>query len=224
MRRLVVATAVVSFAMSGVGGAAPRFSATVDNPWFPLDPGTTLIYKGVKDGRPQRDVFKVTGRTKIVNGAPCVVVDDRVYSAGHLSERTSDYYTQDAKGNVWYFGEDTAELNAKGEVTSREGTWHAGVRGARAGIFMPAHPRVGDGGYQEYWKGHAEDRFKIVSVHARITVPYGSWNNAIQTRETTPLEPGVVDSKYYVRGIGQVFEGSLKGPKETARLVAVRRS
>src|SRR5438034_1557888 len=122
MRRLVAATAVFSFAVCGTAGATTRFSATVDNPWFPLKPGTTLTYKGVKDGKPQRDVFKVTGRTRTVNGAPCVVVDDRVYSSGHLSERTTDYYTQDAKGNVWYYGEDTAELDANGKVITREGT------------------------------------------------------------------------------------------------------
>lgn len=108
-------------------------------------------------------------------------------------------------------------------MTSREGTWHAGVKGAKAGIFMPAHPRVGQGHYQEYWKGHAEDRFRITSMNAGITVPYGSFRHAMRTEERTALEPGVVDSKFYVRGIGQVFEGSVKGPKETARLVSVRR-
>ena len=204
------------------GAVGSRFSSDVTNPWYPLKPGTILIYKGVKDGAPQRDVFRVTDHVKVVGGARCIVVDDRVYSGGHLSERTSDYYTQDGRGNVWYFGEDTAELDAHGRVTSRQGTWHAGVKGAKPGIFMPAHPRVGQGHYQEYWKGHAEDRFRITSTTAKITVPFGSFKNAMRTEERTALEPGVVDSKYYVRGIGQVFEGSVKGPKETARLVSVR--
>jgi hypothetical protein len=200
------------------------FTANVDNPLMPLKPGTTLIYKGVKDGKPQRDVFKVTRRTKSVGGVPCRIVDDRVYSAGgRLSERTSDYYAQDRGGNVWYFGEDTAELDAHGKVTSTEGTWHAGVDGARAGLFMPAHPRLGEHHRQEYYKGHAEDQFRVASLHSRIKVPYGDFPGALQTREWTRLEPDVLDAKYYVRGIGEVYEGSLKGPREVFKLVAVKR-
>src|SRR3954454_6660702 len=192
-----------------------HFTATIDNPWLPLKPGTTLTYTGVKDGKPQRDVFRVTSRTKVIDGVPCVVIDDRVYSHdGKLNERTSDYYTQDGKGNVWYYGEDTAELDAGGKVTSTEGTWHAGVDGARAGLFMPAHPRVGERHRQEYYKGHAEDQFRVVSVHARVNVPYGKFTSALETNEWTRLEPGVLDAKYYVRGIGEVFEGSVTGPKE----------
>jgi hypothetical protein len=200
------------------------FTANVDNPLLPLKPGTTLIYEGVKDGRPQRDVFKVTRRTKTVGGVPCRVVDDRVYSAGgRLNERTSDYYAQDRNGSVWYFGEDTAELGADGRVTSTEGTWHTGVKGARAGLFMPAQPRQGEQHRQEYYKGHAEDQFRVVGLHSRIKVPYGDFRGALQTREWTRLEPGVLDAKYYVRGIGEVYEGSLKGPREVFKLVAVKR-
>ena len=220
----IAAAGLVAAALGAGSSNAARsgFSPDVTNPWYPLKPGTSLVYKGVKDGKPQRDVVKVTHRVKVVGGAHCIVIDDRVYSGGHLSERTSDYYTQDSRGNVWYYGEDTAELDAYGHVTSREGTWHAGVKGAKPGIFMPAHPRVGQGHYQEYWKGHAEDRFRIKSMSARITVPYGAFRHAMRTEERTALEPGVVDSKFYVRGIGQVFEGSVKGPKETARLVSIR--
>jgi hypothetical protein len=200
------------------------FTANVDNPLLPLTPGTTLIYKGVKDGKPQRDVFKVTPRTKTVGGVPCRVVDDRVYSAGgRLSERTSDYYAQDRNGNVWYVGEDTAELDANRKVTSTEGTWHTGIDGARAGLFMPAQPRQGEHHRQEYYKGHAEDQFRVVGLHSRIKVPYREFPNALQTREWTRLEPGVLDAKYYVRGIGEVYEGSLKGPREIFKLVAVKR-
>ena len=151
----------------------------------------------------------------------CVVVHDRLYLRGRLAERTSDYYTQDAGGTVWYFGEDTAELGPRGDVTSREGTWHAGVDGARAGIFMPAHPRVGERHRQELYRGHAEDHFQVVSLDARITVPYGAFDHALRTREWTPLEPGVIDTKHYVRGIGQVAEQSVRGGSERAALVRI---
>src|SRR3954447_926048 len=221
--------ALAKTAPSGLEEVPPAsdFTTKVDNPWFPLRPGTTLVYKGGEGGNPERDVFKVTRRTNVVNGVRCVVIDDRVYSgrgAGHLSERTKDYYAQDSKGNVWYFGEDTAGLDSNGSVKSTEGTWHAGVDGAHAGLFMPAHPRVGETHRQEYLKGHAEDWFKVLSLNAKVNVPYGRYTHALRTREWTPLEPDVIDNKYYAYGIGEVFEGTVKGGNERFRLVAVTHS
>jgi hypothetical protein len=232
--RALAATAAltaVAASASGITQAAPtaskpdptNFTTRIDNPWYPLKPGTTLTYKGVKDGKPLRTVFRTTHKTKVVDGVRCRVVSDRAYSDGRLVERTTDYYVQDKQGTVWYYGEDTAELDRNGKVKTREGTWHSGVNGARAGIFMPAHPRVGESHLQEYYKGHAEDQFKVLSLHARIKVPYRSFHNALKTREHTRLEPGVVDHKYYVRGTGEVFEGSAKGPKEVGALVSVER-
>jgi len=198
------------------------FAARVDNPWFPLLPGSRYVYRGVKDGRPSRDVVTVAHRTATIDGVPCVVVDDRLYIRGHLAERTTDWYTQDRQGNVWYFGEDTAELDARGRVTSTEGSWRAGVDGARPGIFMRAHPRVGQGGQQEYLKGQAEDSYRVVALFRKVAA--GSGPNALLTRETTPLEPGVVDHKLYVRGIGTVLEQTEKGGDERNELVSFTRS
>src|SRR3954447_21131825 len=101
----------------------PGFTARVDNPWFPLRPGTTYVYRGVKDGEPVRDIVTVTHRIRKIRDAPCVVVSDRLYARGRLAERTTDWYSQDARGNVWYFGESTAELDANHHVTSTEGSW-----------------------------------------------------------------------------------------------------
>ena len=199
------------------------FSAVVDNPWFPLKPGTTYVYRGVKDGRPSREVLMVTHRTKTIGGVRCVVVEDRLVLDGRLFERTTDWYTQDRQGNVWYFGEATAELDRDGRVTSTEGSWQAGRGGARPGILMPAHPRVGQSFRQEFFKGHAEDHFQVLSVDSTVKVPYMSSRHAVLTREWTPLEPGVIDHKVYVRGIGTVLEKAVKGGTERAELVAVRR-
>jgi len=201
------------------------FGRTVDNPWFPLKPGTTLCYRGVKDGKPTVDVFAVTHKTKKILGVPATVVHDSLYdSKGRLVEDTFDWYAQDKRGNVWYLGEDTKELDARGHVTPREGSWQAGVDGAIAGIFMPANPKVGRSFRQEYYKGQAEDRFKILSLSASVKVPAVSSSQAMRTEETTPLEPDVVDNKYYVRNIGTVREVSVKGPKVYNTLVSVRRS
>ena len=220
----ILAAGAVAAAAAGPTPKLPpaaSFSAHVDNPWFPLEPGTRYVYTGVKDGERSRDVVTVTHATRTIIGVPCVVVEDRLYLAGRLEERTTDWYSQDSRGNVWYFGEKTAELDANGRVTSTEGTWTAGVDGAQAGIYMPAHPRVGLAGRQEYYKGHAEDHFKVIGLFATVRPPAGT--NALLTEETTPLEPGTVDHKLYVRGIGTVLEQSERGPSERNELVSVTR-
>src|SRR5205823_3009146 len=153
---LVLATA----AAASTPFRATEFVTRVDNPWFPLTPGTVYVYRGVKDGKPSRDIVTVTHATRTIDGVRSTSVHDDLYVEGRLAERTTDWYAQDRAGNVWYFGEDTAELDAKGRVTSREGSWLAGTHGAEAGIYMPGRPVVGRGGRQEYLKGRAEDHFR----------------------------------------------------------------
>lgn len=201
---------------------AAGFASLVDNPWFPLRPGTTYVYRGVKDGQPSRDVFTVSAATKTIQGVRCTVVRDRLYLRGRLHERTEDWYAQDEAGNVWYFGEATAELNPNGRVKSTEGSWKSGVDGARAGIFMPAHPHPGQTGRQEYYKGHAEDHFRVLSLAAEVHTPAASSGHALLTREWTPLEPGAIDHKLYVKGIGTVLEQAVKGGDERNSLVSRR--
>jgi len=219
-------TRVISAALAVLIALAPPpsgFTAHVDNPWFPLRPGTVSVYTGMKDGRSARDVVTVTHRVTKIDGAPCVVVKDRLYLNGKLEERTTDWYSQDSRGNVWYFGESTAELDAHGRVTSTEGTWQAGRDGAQPGIYMPARPVPGRTGRQEFYKRHAEDHFEVLSLHANVRVPYTSSSNALLTKEWTPLEPGVIDHKLYVRGIGTVLEQTVKGGDERLELVSVQR-
>ena len=220
----VLSLIVAALFAGGSGGATAGFAPRVDNPWFPLTPGTTFVYRGVKDGKAARDVFTVLHSTKMIQGVRCTSVSDRLYLAGQLEERTTDWYAQDRRGNVWYFGEATAELDRSGHVTSTEGSWLAGRNGARAGIYMPARPHVGQTGRQEYYKGHAEDHFAVVSVRARVSVPYVSSTRAVLTKEWTPLEPGTLDHKYYVRGIGTVKEVTVKGPLERDILVSVHKT
>jgi hypothetical protein len=197
-----------------------NFRAVVDNPWFPLKPGSTYIYTGVKDGKPSRDMYVVSHTTKTIDGVPCVVINDQLSEAGKLSERTTDYYTQDLQGNVWYFGEATAELDPTGKVTSTEGSWLAGNHGAQPGIFMEAHPVVGHAFRQEYDAGNAEDQYAVVSLASPVKIPYGTYTNALLTKETTRLEPGTLDHKYYVKGVGEVAEITVKGATERGLLTS----
>jgi hypothetical protein len=198
-----------------------HFSPNVTNPYFPLPPGTTFVYTGTKDGQKALDLFVPTARTRVIDGVTTRVVEDRGYLNSRLEERTSDYYAQDRCGNVWYFGEDTAELDRHGNVISTEGSFHAGVDGAEPGVFMQAHPQLGRKFRQEWYQGHAEDQFSVIDKSTPVKVPYGSFDHALRTRETTALEPGVVDNKYYVQGIGEVAERSVRGPHEVFRLVEI---
>ena len=224
MKRLALLLAAAAIAVPGGASATrPHFTARVDNPWFPLTPGTVYRYRGVKDGNASRETMTVTRRVAIIDGAPCVVVDDRLWERGRLEERTTDFYSQDAAGNVWYFGERTAELDRAGHVTSTSGTWRAGRDGARAGIFMFAHPRIGLTAKQESYAGEAEDHFGVVAFHVHVDVPWGTSVNAMLTKEWTPLEPGVLDHKYYVRGVGTVLEQTVKGGVERNQLISVSR-
>ena len=225
MKRILILTALLLAPTAFAGGSPDpsRFVRGVTNPWFPLRPGTTLVYRGVKDGKPSRDVVHVTGQTRRIAGVTCTAVADRLYLGGRLEERTTDWYAQDKAGNVWYFGEATAELDAHGKVTSREGSWLSGVNGAQPGVFMPAHPRVGQSFRQEYYKGHAEDHFRVLSLSAHVQTPAASSRHALLTKEWTPLEPRVLDHKYYVRGIGTALEQTVKGGDERNVLVSVHR-
>jgi hypothetical protein len=199
-----------------------NFVEGVDNPYFPLTPGTKLTYQGESDGDREVNRIEVLRKTKEILGVTCVVVKDTVVTNGELAEFTLDWYAQDVDGNVWYFGEDTAEYD-HGKVTTREGSWEAGVDGALPGVIMPAEPTVGLAYTQEHYAGEAEDKGKIYALSEHVTVPYGSFDDVLVTEDWTPLEPKVFERKSYAPGIGVVFEEIVKGGDEVLRLVEVHR-
>ncbi len=200
-----------------------NFVSTVDNPYFPLVPGTTLVYVGTAAGEREVDTVTVTDRTKEILGVPCVVVRDEVKVAGELRELTFDWYTQDVDGNVWYFGEDSKEYE-HGQVSSTVGSWEAGVDGAQPGVIMLATPEVGTSYRQELYLGEAEDRARVVALGERVSVPYGSFDDAMVTEDFTPLEPMFLERKYYAPGIGVVLERLVEGGDDVSRLIDVRRA
>ena len=195
------------------------FTTKIDNKYFLLKPGTTFVYQGNSGGNQERDVMSVTHSTKQIMGVKCVVVDDRVLAGGKLAEKTFDYYAQDKKGTVWYFGENSKEY--KNGKVSTQGSWEAGKHGAKPGIIMQAHPKVGQSYRQEYLKGSAEDMAKVLDLNGSVKVPYSSFNHVLVSKEWSPLEPGVVAHKYYAAGGGDIKEVTVKGPSETLGLVKV---
>ena len=192
----------------------------VDNPWWPLQPGTRTVFHGLEDGECQVTEVVVAKDAKrdfhgAYAGLAARVVVDRVWADplcdgrhGVLLEDTLDWYAQDNGGNVWYVGESTVEYlydDAGHRIgSSTEGSWEAGRDGAQAGIVMFRHPVLGQFYRQEYFAGEAEDEARNERVGIRFETRLGRFHDCLKTRETTPLSPGDYEFKYYCRNIGLV--------------------
>jgi hypothetical protein len=199
---------------------ADDFVAGIDNPYLPLTPGTVFHYRSeTPDGVETNDVA-VTRLSKQILGVQVTVVHDQVFVDGELAEDTFDWFAQDAEGNVWYFGEDSKEIE-DGQVVSTEGSWEAGVGDNEPGIIMLAHPKVGLAYHQEIAPDIAEDMARVLSLKASPEVPYGSFDNCVGTMEWTPLEPGFREHKSYCPGVGLVLEDQPKGGHIRNELVSI---
>jgi hypothetical protein len=153
----------------------------------------------------ERIVVTVTNDTKLILGVTTTVVHDVVSAGGQITEDTYDWYAQDTAGNVWYFGEDAKQYEG-GQLVGTEGSWEAGVDGAEPGIVMHAtQPAIGSEYRQEYYACVAEDMAEVISLNESVTVPYGSFDNCLQTHEFSPLEPDANEDKYYAPGVGLVL-------------------
>src|SRR5215475_3314527 len=197
-----------------------NFVSVIDNRYFPLPVGRTLVYTGIKDGQSQTDTVTVTNQTKIILGITATIVSDVATHGNTVLEKTFDYYAQDKQGTVWYLGEDTTAFLSNGKMDT-SGSFLAGVDGAQPGIIMEANPQIPDAYRQECAAGQAEDTAWVVGTSGSVSVPYGKVRNVLTTLEATQLEPGAYDEKIYGLGIGIVSERSLTGPNEFAQLVSV---
>jgi len=227
--------ALVAIAIAGCGGGDANtlptgaehvaidpadFSSTIDNPYWPMAVGTRWTYRETdNEGGKRRVVVTVTPETKTILGVETRVVHDRVTDESGLVEDTQDWYAQDADGNIWYFGEDTKEYE-EGKPPSTEGSWTAGIDGAEPGVVVPADPEPGLSYREEYYKGHAEDAASILGLDAYARVPYGRFEGMLQTRNTSGIEPDVVEEKLYARGVGPVLEITVSGGSDRAELIS----
>jgi hypothetical protein len=204
--------------------APADFTTRIDNPYWPMRPGSRWVYRETdQEGARQRVVVTVMRRTKMIaNGIRARVVRDVVTEDGKPVEKTNDWYAQDKTGNIWYLGEATTEYE-NGKPTSTEGSFEAGVDGARAGIIMPANPRPGMAYREEFYKGHAEDKARIVSLREQAEVPFGHFKRVLMTRNTNPLEPKTLEFKFYARGVGPVLAIGVSGGSDREELVRFRR-
>ena len=208
-------------AFAVVPDAAPtdpaQYVGAIDNPWFPLTPGTVLIYRGSKDDRRADREVEVTGKTKTVGGVNCRIVEDRVALGGRPAEKTIGYYAQDVAGNVWYFGEESQELDKKGNVIKSE-SWQAGVDRATPNLIMSAHPEIGDHFSHPYTNSNTE----VLSLDTSVEVPYGTFGNALQIKEWNPEETAFLSHRFYLQGIGEVRDVDVKANSEDLQLVEVK--
>jgi hypothetical protein len=188
------------------------------NPFFPLTPGMTWTYQGASEGVATTNITRVTSCTRVIEGVTTTVVHDEAKEGGVLAEDTLDYYAVDCSGNVWYFGEDTMEFNPP----STEGSWISGVDDADAGFIMLANPQVGDRYFQEFAPGVAVDLAKVISLAGSACVPYQNFcsDELLVTKETSQLNPGVAENKFYASGIGFIRGEIVKRGDEFTELVS----
>lgn len=243
-RRSTVAFAVVGMvglagcSGGGAGGSAPAsvtalpqgsdqvrldpagFTVDITHRYWPMRPGDRWIYEETDgDGTVTHGEVTVLDATEKIDGIEARVVHDVATENGVTVEATTDWYAQDARGNLWYLGERTTSYE-KGKATSTAGSWTAGKDGARAGIILPAVPRVGMTYRQEYRKGQAEDRALILSTSEQAQTESGTYKDALLTRDTTPVEPDLVELKWYAPGVGPVLTLTPSGEVSREQLVA----
>lgn len=189
-----------------------QFTTEIDNPYWPMIPGTRWTYRETDgEGNVQEVTVVVTNETKeTAIGVTARVVRDTVTEDGQIVEDTFDWYAQDQEGNIWYLGEDTAEFE-DGEIASREGSFEAGVDGALPGIIIPADPQPGMQYRQEYLEGEAEDNGAVLSITEMAEVPFGQFTDALLTKDTNALEPDVLEYKLYAKDVGPVLTLSVSG-------------
>ena len=226
MRHLAVAAVAVFVLTAPVGGDnrgektdekplawTDDFSAdkadlthTGKNPYFILEPGHQMTFEGGKE----RLVITVLDETKKVDGVECRVVEERETKDGKLVEVSRNYFAISKRtNNVYYFGEDV-DMYKDGKVTGHGGSWLSGKNDARFGLLLPGLPLVGARYYQEVAPKEAMDRAEIVSVTETVKTPAGEFKNCLKIEETTPLEKGTKEYKFYAPGVGLIQDGDLK--------------
>jgi hypothetical protein len=198
-----------------------NFTDSITNPYMPVIPGMKYTYQTQTDEGMESVEINITYDTRTILGVTCIVVSDILKNSnGEIIENTLDWYAQDKDGNVWYFGEDTEELE-NGVVLSTKGSWEAGVDGAQPGIVMFANPLIGVPYRQEYLFNEAEDMGKVIRTGETVTTPYATFNNCLVTEEWSPLEPDVLENKYYAPGIGNVKTVMVLGGTEIEELTGI---
>jgi major membrane immunogen (membrane-anchored lipoprotein) len=236
MRRPILILALISLVLVACGGdgdsagSLPQgaepvelnpddFVQQIDNSYWPMAPGSKWVLTQTDvEGQKERIEITVTNRKKTIQGIEATVVRDVVTQDGELVEVTSDWFAQDKDGNLWYMGEDTTEYE-NGKPATKAGSWEAGRDDAQAGVFLPGKPEVGMTYRQEYRAGEAEDQTKVLSLDEQVEVPEGFYKDVLMTKDYTPLQPEILEHKFYAKGVGPVLIVGVSGGSFREELV-----
>jgi hypothetical protein len=230
-RRILLATCallITAFDEAAVGaetgGGSDGYATTivpsdfvprVTNKYFSLEPGTKYTFRD-RVGKERIEVA-VTAERKDVMGVATTVVRVREWKNNTLVEETRDWYAQDKAGTVWYFGE-AVDNYKDGKLADHQGSWEAGVDGAMPGIIMLGDPRAGETYRQEYYKGKAEDMGTVVALDAKVSVPFGNFEDCLQIRDWSRIEQGK-EYKYYCPTVGFLVVEETIGGGERIELI-----
>jgi hypothetical protein len=180
------------------------------NPYFILEPGYQLYLEGREGGETVTLTITVLDATKKVGNVATRVVEERETKGGQVAEVSRNFFAICKRtNNVYYFGEEV-DIYKEGKVVGHEGAWLAGEGGARFGLAMPGSPLLGARYCQEIAPKRAMDRAEVVSLSETMETPAGKFTNVLKTEETTPLEPGEKEAKYYAAGVGLLKDGPMK--------------
>jgi hypothetical protein len=189
---------LLSLVLAAPANAAFSDSSRIDNPYLPLGKFHRCTYRGEEDGARQLIKRTVLDRTRtfVVDGVPveAMVVKDRVREEGEVIEDTRDFFAQDDRGAVRYFGERVRDIR-NGRVVGHGGSWLFGRDTEHIGVLMPAHPGRG-----HRWL--SENAPPITVEHDRVVAKRG---RQITVREFA-LPDREVEHKVYERGVGVVAE------------------
>ena len=192
-----------------------RFVDCVDNPYYPMIPGTVYTYQTETEESMETTTVTITNQTKEVMGISTTVFHDVVSNAdGQVIEDTYDWYAQDVNGNIWYFGEDVTNYDLENGTSNHDGSWQAGVDGAVPGIIMLANPVVGDVYREEYWAGEATDMAAVSDLDASASTPVGEFTGMLETANYNPLD-NELEYKQYEPGLGFVAAQIVGMPEHT---------
>jgi hypothetical protein len=166
-------------------------------------------------------VFTVTDLTKVIDGVRTVVAWDQDFVDGQLEEAEILFIAQDNDGAIWNFGEYPEEYS-DGKVVATP-CWLHGVNG-KAGIYMPAKPKLGDPSYSQGWAPSVPwtDRGVVHKTGQKVKVPAGSYEDVLVIDEYNEQEPDAHQLKYYARGVGNIKVGWLGHEKTQEVLELVR--
>ena len=200
------------------------YSLTIDNPYFPLSPGSEWTYFGEEDDEPLGLHITVLDDTEnLYEGDETIVtrvveefewVDedrDARYDANKedLIEVSLNYFAQSA-GTVCYFGEEVDIYNEDGTI-SHEGSWRADEGKNAPGIFMPADVQgltVGTSWYMEVAPKVAKDRATFEGVEDHM-VEGTVYDNSIQITDCNTIDRDC-GTKFYAPAVGLIVDNVLE--------------